>query len=192
MIHFNVQTRLVLSFTLLLGLMTVYAQDATASHAASDHGHDLFQPAYVDGKIVTYQPGSPAPEGVSESSIRALYEVKYPTNWQETLARPLCTYCDHFGDGENAWDFHDHVLASLPTQEQNETGEVYWHVFHIAPSYTGEAITDAAITETYLGFLPAQSAEEVDTLSKAALPDGTAIAQVVDVGYVFAGPLIRW
>jgi len=158
---------------------------------ASDHAHDRFQPAYFSDRTVTYEAfivsqETPAPRQ------RVLYEVEYPRGWEQRLARPLCTYCDHTGNGKDAYDFHDHVLASLPTRAQNAYGNVYWRVHHVSPAYTGSASRDAALSRRYASLLPAQSAEEVRRLLNARLGDGARVAQNVDTGFYFRGPLTRW
>lgn len=170
------------------GLAT--AQEHT-EQTAVDYAHELFQPAYVADRVVQFEQRGPSPEGIAESNVHVLYEVEYPTGWAERLARPLCTYCDHNGDGENAWDYHDHVLADLPTEAQNAAGEVYWHVHHVLPVYTEDATKDAQISAAYAKKLPAQSGEAVRDLLGSTLADGTPIAEVIDTNYVFTAPLIR-
>jgi hypothetical protein len=179
---------------LLLTGFFATAQEAAHSDRAlfTNHAHEHFQPAYAEGKLVTFEQGAQAPEDASTTDIRLLYEVEYPSNWSETLARPLCAYCDHFGDGENAWDYHDHVLGGLPSDEQNEAGTVYWHVLHLTPAYTGEESKDAAITKAYAALLPVQSGEAAQALIDAKLENGTPLTKVTDTKYVFTAPLSRW
>lgn len=148
------------------------------------------QPAYFNGRLVQYRFDGPAPDGAA-TDAGVLWEVEYPTGWQDTLARPLCFYCDHAGDGENAWDFHDHVLSALPDEEVNAAGDVYWTVAHIQPAYSENDRLAAEISAAYAALLPADSADEVDRLVQARLDDGTPIARVIDTGFVFTGPLTR-
>jgi hypothetical protein len=121
-----------------------------------------------------------------------LYEVEYPTGWEHVLARPLCDYCDHFGNGEDAFDYHDHVLSRLPSRAANGAGAVYWSVVHVSPAYTGSADHDARVSEAYAALLPATSAHDVKRLLKARLDDGSAIATPWDTGFVFRGWLTRY
>lgn len=169
---------------------TTQREDAETPTAV-DYAHERFQPAYAEGRLVQFEQRGPAPEGVDERDVQILYEIEYPTGWAERLARPLCTYCDHNGDGENAWDYHDHVLADLPSEAQNAAGEVHWHVHHVLPAYTRDATRDAEVTAAYVEKLPAQSSEAVRDLINTTLADGTPIAEVVDTNYVFTAPLSR-
>jgi len=161
------------------------------SAEVSDHAHDRFQPAYFQDHTVTYE-AFIVPQETPAPRQRVLYGVEYPRGWEQRLARPLCTYCDHISNGKDAYDFHDHVLASLPTRAQNSYGNVYWRVHHVSPAYTGNARRDAAIGRRYASLLPAQSAEEVRRLLDARLGDGARVAKNVDTGFYFRGPLTRW
>lgn len=167
------------------------ATPVAAVGTAADHAHDTFQPAYARQRVVTYQPilveqKSPAPRQ------HPLYEVEYPKGWEKHLARPLCTYCDHNGNGKDAYDFHDHVLGELPTWAENDSGNVFWRVNHVSPAYTGDARHDALVTQRYAALLPATSAWQVRRLLGARLADGTPVAENLDTKYYFRGPLTRW
>jgi hypothetical protein len=122
-----------------------------------DHAHDPLQPAYVQGGVATYRPMFLAEGEKPTARPRPLYEVEYPHGWEHVLARPLCDYCDHFGNGEDAFDYHDHVLSRLPSRAANAAGAVYWSVVHISPAYTGDARHDAAVSAAYADLLPATS-----------------------------------
>lgn len=159
-----------------------------AEPAAVDQGGQQIQPAYADGRLVSYRPAFDAPAGATAAT---LYEVEYPAAWWTVLARPLCSYCDHLGDGRNAWDFHDHVLDRRPSAAANRAGTVYWRVVHVRPAYTGKAGHDAAVTKAYAAQLPAQSGRVVRRLLATRLPNGSAVAVPVDTGFVFRGPLTR-
>lgn len=158
---------------------------------AVDYGHEQFQPAYADGRIVHFEQRGPAAEDVDPDSVTMLYEVEYPTGWQALLARPLCNYCDHNGDGENAWDYHDHVLDDLPTRKANAAGDVHWQVMHVLPDYGDDEAINAEITNAYADLLPVQSGDDVRRLLDATLDDATAIATAIDTQYIFTAPLIR-
>ncbi len=163
----------------------------TMKHDAVDQAHEMFQPAYLNNRLVQFANLGAAPKGISAKQIHTIYETEYPTGWQETLARPLCNYCDHFGDGENAWDYHDHVLDGLPSQADNDAKTVYWNVIHVQPAYTKDASKDAQISKAYAALLPAQSVSAVKKLLAAKLTDGTVIANALDVKYIFIAPLTR-
>jgi len=161
------------------------------AHAA-DHAHDTFQPAYARHRTVTYRPFVGEQGSAPLRRQHPLYEVEYPTGWERRLARPLCTYCDHNGNGKDAWDFHDHVLGELPSRAENRSGQVFWHVYHVSPAYTGDARHDAAVSARYAALLPATSAQEVRALLRARLADGSPVAKNLDTGFTFRGPLTRW
>lgn len=167
------------------------AHDSSSAVGKENHAHDEFQPAYVRGTTATYRPG-PVPSGADTTAARTLYEVEYPRGWEQELARPQCNYCDHVGDGRGDYDYHDHVLTSLPSKAENRRGEVYWIVSHVQPRYTGHARWDAEISAAYADLLPAESTGDVRRLLRATLPDGTKIARELQTGTVFAGPLTRY
>ncbi len=184
---------IIAAFGLALGLVTFGLTPAQegAEQPSVNYAHEHFQPAYAEGGLVQFEQQGPAPETVAEENIRFLYEVEYPAGWEEVLARPICNYCDHFGDGENAWDYHDHVLASLPSTAQNQAGVVHWHVLHVRPTSTGDASQDAEIAAAYADRLPVTSSQTVRELLDSTLADGTPLAEVVDTEYVFTAPLSR-
>lgn len=178
----------ILSVAVLSISIWVNAQE----HAAVDYGHETFQPAYAEGRVVQFEQRGPSEEGIDAANVNTLYEVEYPAGWQTLLARPLCNFCDHGSDGENAWDYHDHVLADLPTEEANAAGEVHWYVMHVRPAYGEDEVVNADITAAYAARLPARSEREVKALLGATLTDGTPVAEAVDTQYTFTAPLIRW
>ncbi len=167
-------------------------QGMEMKHKPVDHGHEALQPAYFNGRLVQFKQLGAAKD-TPAAQTRKIFEVEYPNGWQDWLARPLCNYCDHFGDGQNAWDFHDHILDGLPNQVDNSAKAVYWNVFHIQPAYSKEGNTskDANISRAYAALLPAQSSNDVKRLTEAKLPDGTLIARVIDVKYTFNAVLNR-
>jgi hypothetical protein len=180
------------------------AADASAGHAAHavpaaggeaglppavDYAAAPFQPGYLRGRTVVYQPSAVPQEPVPDR-VLTLYEVEYPAGWQDLTARPQCTYCDHNGNGEDAWDYHDHVLADRPSRADNAAGEVYWHVQHVRPAPAGDPARDAEVARAYAALLPARSEREARALLRATLDDGTPLAEVVDTGFFFRGPLV--
>ncbi|MGL5910465.1 MAG: hypothetical protein ACRCZP_10730, partial [Phycicoccus sp.] len=54
--------------------------------SAVDHGSERFQPGYLGGRVVVYQPGAP----VAGAPVYPLYQVRYPYGWSQRTARPLC------------------------------------------------------------------------------------------------------
>lgn len=167
------------------------AHDGDGQRAAVDHGHEPLQPAYVGGRVAQYR-FAPVEPGTDTGRARILYEVEYPDGWEAELARPLCDYCDHGGNGRDAYDFHDHVLTGLPTPRDNAAGRVYWEVVHVAPAVSGDAEHDAAVAQAYAEALPATSTTAVRRLLAQRLPDGSPVAAPQETGYVFAGPLTRF
>lgn len=151
---------------------------------AVDHGADTFQPGYLGGRVVVYRPGAP----VAGADVFSLYQIRYPTGWDDLTARPLCNYCDHAGNGKDATDFHDHVLAR-PDRKANAAGAVTWHVYDVSPAYNGRAGHDRAASRAYARLLPVQSVREVRRLLATKLPDGTPVARVVDTKAEFGGPI---
>ncbi len=165
--------------------------DAAHQPVAVNQAHLELQPAYYQHRVVQFRNLGPAPEGTTIDDARTLYEVEYPPGWEEHVARPLCFFCDHTGDGENAWDYHDHVLSGLPNRRENEDGDVYWYVLHVQPNTNGDAAHDAEVAEQYADKLPASSMRDVRRLLAATLDDGSPIARTIDTTYVFTAPLAR-
>ncbi len=156
-----------------------------------DFAHEPLQPGYLDGRTVVYRPAA-VPQSPAPARQLPLYEVEYPTGWRVLTARPQCTYCDHNGDGRNAWDYHDHVLARRPRPDDNRRGEVYWHVFHVRPAYTGDAAHDHDVSVAYAAHLPTRSRREVERLLSRRMADDSPVATTVDTGFFFQGPIVRW
>ncbi len=48
----------------------------------------------------------------------------------------------------------------------------------------------AEVARAYAALLPARSAREVRALLRATLDDGTPLAEVVDTGFFFRGPVV--
>ena len=164
-------------------------QPAVITHAGAagdgeDHAHDTFQPGYLGGRTVVYRPGAP----VAGAPVKRLFQVRYPDGWAELTARPQCAPCDHFGNGPDAGDYHDHVL-SRPNRAANAAGKVTWHVYDVRPAYTGKADHDTAVSAAYSRLLPVQSTAEVRRLLRARLSDGSPLAVLVDTGVQFGGPI---
>lgn len=180
-----------LAVTALLGTGVAVAHDGAHDRVRTDQAHDRFLPAYARGRLVAYEFRGGAPTDATSRETRTLFEVEYPTGWPDLVAHPLCDYCDHGGNGEDAYDYHDHVLAGLPGPAENARGRVFWHVTHVSPAYTGDATHDSALTAAYAEQLPATSASAVERLLRSALPDGSPLATATDTGFAFSAPLSR-
>ncbi|HSB26353.1 MAG TPA: hypothetical protein VLE19_00800 [Pyrinomonadaceae bacterium] len=148
-----------------------------------------YEPAYINGKTVTIN----AIEVAQHAPLQAqadLYLVVYPIDW-ETLGvtSPQCNPCDHEGDGIDFFDFHDHVLDSIPSDPGHGEFRTLWHVFGVAPAYSfftgGDPANDDAVGAAYAQYLPATSEAAVDNLLDATLPDGSPVAIEVDTGSYF-------
>ncbi|MGL5928282.1 MAG: hypothetical protein ACRCY8_05050 [Dermatophilaceae bacterium] len=152
--------------------------------SAVDHGSERFQPGYLGGRLVVYQPGAP----VAKAPVYPLYQVRYPDGWPEWTARPLCNFCDHAQNGRDVADFHDHVLTR-PDRRSNAAGAVTWHVYDVVPAYTADQDRDAELGKALAALLPVQSVAEVRRLVDRRMPDGRPLVRVVDTGIEFGGPV---
>lgn len=168
--------------------------EPTAAGAASpthqdfvDLGHLPRQAAYVHGKLAHYAPGA-APATVDPKHVRDLYEMEYPVGWEEALAHPICSFCDHLGNGQDAYDFHDHVLSRLPGPNVENP---QWNVVHVAPAYSDDPQTNDEVVDAYTAALPVTSAAEVRKLLRLRTADGAPVAEATDTGFVFSGPITR-
>ncbi|MGL5852449.1 MAG: hypothetical protein ACRCZD_16855, partial [Phycicoccus sp.] len=152
--------------------------------SAVDHGSERFQPGYLGGRVVVYQPGAP----VAGAPVYPLYQVRYPYGWSQRTARPLCNYCDHAQNGRDAADFHDHVLTR-PDRRSNTAGTVTWHVYDVVPAYTPDTRRNTELNIALAQILPVQSTAEVRRLVDRRMPDGAPLVRVVDTGIEFGGPV---
>jgi hypothetical protein len=110
-----------------------------------------------------------------------IYIVVYPIGWESLgLAAPQCSPCDHDNDGVQFYDFHDHVLDSIPSSPGHGEFRTLWHGFAVMPAYTGDAAHDALVNAAYAAHLPAKSEEAVEELADATLPDGSPVAILFD------------
>ena len=60
----------------------------------------------------------------------------------------------------------------------------------VMPAYNGDPVHDAAVSKAYAKFLPAKSAQAVFALLAATLPDGSRVADLVAVDYVFLAAIV--
>jgi len=152
-------------------------------------GQPEYEPAYINGNTVTIN----AIEVSQNAPLQAqadLYLVVYPIGWEALgVAPPQCNPCDHEGDGIDFFDFHDHVLDSVPSDPGHGEFRTLWHVFGVAPAYSfftgGDPAKDDEIGKAFAKQLPATSEAAVDALVNSTLPDGSPVAIEVDTGSYF-------
>jgi hypothetical protein len=163
-------------------LSTDVAIASTSARTAP--GRPGYEPAYVDGKVVTIN-AILTPPRASERAQADFYLVVYPIGFENLgIGTPQCDPCDHFGDGIDFTDFHDHVLDSMPGASGGEFSPL-WHVFAVVPAYNGQAEHDAQVTAAYAGHIPTRSEAKVNDLLASRLPDGSPVAVKVDKNFYF-------
>ncbi len=144
-----------------------------------------YEPAYYSGATVTIN----AIELAQKAPLQAqadIYIVVYPIGWESLgLAAPQCSPCDHDNDGVQFYDFHDHVLDSIPSSPGHGEFTTLWHGFGVLPAETGDAEHDALVNAAYAAYLPAKSEEAVEELAAATLPDGSPVAILFDTESYF-------
>ncbi len=148
-----------------------------------------YEPAYINGNTVTIN-AIEVPQAAPLQAQADLYLVVYPIGWEALgVAPPQCNPCDHEGDGIDFFDFHDHILDSMPADPGHGEFRTLWHVFGIAPAYSffrgGDPANDDAIGRAYAQYLPAKTEGAVDALLEATMPDGSPVAIEVDTGSYF-------
>jgi hypothetical protein len=143
-------------------------------------GRPGYEPAYVNGITVTINVIE-VHQGAPLQAQADFYEVVYPLGWESLgIGTPQCNPCDHEGDGIDFFDFHDHVLDSMPSSPGHGEFTPLWHVFGVFPAYTGDAAHDALVTLAYAAQLPAKSEAAVYALASSTLPDGSPVAVMID------------
>lgn len=148
-----------------------------------------YELAYINGETVTIN-AIEVPQHAPLQAQADLYLVVYPIGW-ETLGvpSPQCNPCDHEGDGIDFFDFHDHILDSMPSAPGHGEFSPLWHVFGVAPAYSfftgGDPANDDAVGAAYAQYLPTTSEAAVDALLDARLPNGSPVAIEVDTGSYF-------
>jgi len=171
---------------IILGLVAVSGVSA---------GQPEYEPAYINGRTVTMN----AIEVSQNAPLQAqadLYLVVYPIGWEALgVAPPQCNPCDHDGEGIDFFDFHDHVLDSVPGDPGHGEFRTLWHVFGVAPAYSfftgGDPAKDDEIGKAFAKQLPAKSEAAVDALVDSTLPDGTPVAIEVDTGSYFLCAIVN-
>jgi hypothetical protein len=152
-------------------------------------GKPEYELAYINDKTVTIN-AIEVPQSAPLQAQADLYLVVYPIGWETMgLAAPQCNPCDHEGDGIDFFDFHDHVLDSIPSEPGHGEFSPLWHVFGIAPAYSfftgGDPAKDDEIGKAFAVQLPVKSEAAVDALVNSTLPDGSPVAIEVDTGSYF-------
>ena len=146
-----------------------------------------YEAAYVNGITVTIE-AIEVPQVAPLQAQREFYQVVYPTGFASLGLTPQCNPCDHEGDGIDAVDFHDHVLAGMPSSPGHGAFTPLWHVFLVLPAYIGTpaaAAHDAAVTKAYAAHLPAKSVAAVNALENSTLADGSPVAVEIDTHFYF-------
>src|SRR6266705_988226 len=148
-----------------------------------------YEPAYINGRTVTIN-AIEVSQNAPHQAQADLYLVVYPIDWEALgVAPPQCNPCDHEGDGIDFFDFHDHVLDSIPSDPGHGEFRTLWHVFGVAPAYSfftgGDPANDNAIGAAYASHLPATSESAVDALVDSTLPEGSPVAVEIDTDYYF-------
>jgi hypothetical protein len=148
-----------------------------------------YEQAYINGRTVTIN-AIEVSQNAPHQAQADFYLVVYPIGWEGLgVAPPQCNPCDHEGDGIDFFDFHDHVLDSVPSDPGHGEFRTLWHVFGVAPAYSfftgGDPANDDAVAAAYASHLPAKSEAAVDALVDATLPDGSPVAIEVDTGFYF-------
>lgn len=179
----NKRRKTPLLFSLLLAILSLILVSGVS---ASPPSYEL---AYVNGRTVTIN-AIEVPQNAPHQAQADFYLVVYPIGWQALgLAPPQCNPCDHEGDGIDFFDFHDHVLDSMPSDPGHGEFRTLWHVFGVAPAYSfftgGDPAKDDAIAEAYARQLPTKSELALNALLESRLPDGSPVAIEVDTGSYF-------
>jgi len=175
--------QLVLLFSLLLVMLSLTLVSSVFA------GKPEYEQAYFNGKTVTIN-AIEVPQNAPAQAQADLYLVVYPIGWEALgVAPPQCNPCDHEGDGIDFFDFHDHILDSMPANPGHGEFRTLWHVFGVAPAYSfftgGDPAKDDAVGAAYAQYLPARSEAAVDALLDARLPDGSPVAIEVDTDSYF-------
>ena len=146
----------------------------------------LYEPAFANGRIVIISAKDPLPGKIPRQAQNQYYEVIYPIGWQSlTTSVPQCNPCDHGGDGDDFFDYHDHVFGADPFNTGGGAYGALWRLNFVVPAVNGNLAHDAAVNTMYASFLPRTSADAVKALLAAKLSDGSPLAELIDVDYVF-------
>jgi hypothetical protein len=170
--------RAILAFGIGITLLSVTAH---ASLAAAPG----YEEAYVNGRTVTINAIEIQQRAPAQAQAD-FYEVVYPIGWESLgIQPPQCNPCDHQNDGIDFTDYHDHVLDSAPADPGHGEYRAPWHVYLVMPAYNHDPTHDAAVSQAYVGRLPAKSEAEAEALTQLRLADGSPVAVQVDTHFYF-------
>lgn len=171
-----------------VALMAVLLGSAVSAARAAP---PIYEDGYANGRLVTISVQDPHP-GQTATAARGLYfEVIYPLGWEYlTESIPLCNPCDHLGDGDDIFDYHDHVFSGEPSDPADDTYRPLWQLTLVVPAYTGDLEHDLAVSEAYAQFLPVTSAAQAAELLSATLDDGSPVANWFVEDYVFRAAIV--
>ena len=163
-----------------------------SSSSISATAGPAYEPAYANGHTVIISVKDPFPGKVARQAQNQYYEVIYPIGWQSlTTSVPQCNPCDHVGDGDDFFDYHDHVFAAEPSNTGRGAYGPLWRLNLVVPVLTGNIQHDAAVATLYAAHLPTTSAQAVKALLAVTLADGSPIAELIDVDYVFLAAIVN-
>jgi hypothetical protein len=154
-------------------------------------GPPAYEHAYAEGRIVTISIQDPHPGQSAQKAHGIYFEVIYPIGWELlTESVPQCNPCDHLGDGEDYFDYHDHVFSAAPSSPAKGYRPL-WQLNIIVPAYSDDLAHNLAVSEAYASYLPLTSAADVAELLEATLGDGTPIALRLEEDYVFRATIVN-
>ncbi|MGH9174422.1 MAG: hypothetical protein ACRD1H_08695, partial [Vicinamibacterales bacterium] len=100
-----------------------------------------------------------------------------------------CMPCDHLGDGDDPFDYHDHVFSAVPKKNHGAYSAL-WNLTLVVPAYTGDPAHDQAVSEAYASLLPITSAAAVQALLATAV-NGLPIAERINTDYHFLAAIVN-
>lgn len=173
-------------------LMTLGALVCWSGSSSRAIAGPAYEPAYANGRTVIISVKDPVPGKVARQAQNKYYEVIYPPGFASlTTSVPQCNPCDHAGDGDDFTDYHDHVFSAEPSNPGRGAYGPLWRLNLVVPVLTGEAPHDAAVATLYASRLPVTSAQAVAALLAATLADGSPIAELIDIDYVFLAAIVN-
>ncbi len=178
--------------SVLLSALFVLAFSHPVRVASAVAGPPVYEPAYVNGKTVIISVKDPQLGKVPTEAQNDYFEVIYPNGWEALLFPhvPQCNPCEHGGDGDDFYDYHDHVFGGQPGTGRGAYGALWQLSFVLPLDKTGDPMHDAAVSVAYASHLPVTSAEAVQKLLTATVPDGSPIAERVLVDYHFLAAIV--
>src|ERR1051325_1575210 len=114
-----------------------------AGQVRTDSG-PIYEIAFAGGELVTLSIHDPLPGTPPAAAVHQAYDVIYPVGFETlTTSVPQCNPCDHGGNGDDMFDYHDHLFMGSPSTHQTGAFGAIWRVDFILPAYTGEPAHDA-------------------------------------------------